>query len=210
MRRFSPLPIVLVTALATLLVFTACQQASPEEQIAAKRAEYTVKLNSWYPEVENVSLEVTEEPMDAEGDAAAEGDEAGDEMAEDKAEDMAEGESGDDTAGDDLAGDTAMAGPQPHTIVLDLLVLYDGRGEPLPGLTVKVTQVASADENAEEIGSWLQYLEMPPMTKGVSEQVGFQLEGVPFEQGNLFAVSLVKNVPAEERSQYREFQSAGG
>lgn len=205
MRHFSPLPIVLVTALAILLVFTACQQLSPEEQVAAKRAEYTVKLNSWYPEVENESLEATEEAMDeadGEGDMAAEGDEAGDEMAE--------GESGDEMAGDDLAGDTAMAGPQPHTIVLDLLVLYNGRGEPLPGLTVKVTQVASADENAEEIGSWLQYLDMPPMTKGVSEQIGFQLEGVPFEQGNLFAVSLVKNVPAEERSQYREFQSTGG
>ena len=197
MRRFSPL----ILALAFLLVFTACQQLTPEEQVAAKRAEYTVELNSWYAEVENVSLEEPVAEMAEEGaeEAAAEA-EAGD-MDED-------GMAGDDmAAGED--GAAAMAGPQPHVIVFDLLALFDGRGEPLPGLTVKVTQAASAEPSAEEVGSWLQYLEMPPMTKGVPEQVSFQLEGVLFEDGNVFAVNLVKSVPTEERSQYREFQSAG-
>ena len=193
MRRFSPLLLVL----AILLAFTACQQRSPEEQVAAKRAEYTVELNSWYAQVENVSLEATEEPIDeagADGETAADGDG----MADDE---MAEGE-----AGDEMADEMVMTGPQPHTIVFDLLVLFDGRGEPLHGVTVKVTQ---ADGTGTEKESWLQYLEMPPMTKGVPEQVGFQLEGVPFQEGEVFAVTLSKNVPAEERSQYREFQSAG-
>lgn len=203
MRRFSPLPLVLFTVLAVLFVFTACKQLTPEEQVAAKRAKYTVELNSWYAQVENASMEEPIDEMGAGGeDGAAEGEDA---AASDDADATAE-----QGMAEEMAEDMAMSGPQPHTIVFDLLVLYDGRGEPLSGLTVKVTQAASADPNAEEIDSWLQYLEMPStMTKGVPEQIGFQLEGVPFEEGNVFAVSLVKNVPAEERSEYREFQEAG-
>jgi hypothetical protein len=179
--------------------------------VAATRAQYTVELNSWYAQVENASMEEPMDEMGAEGeDAAAEGEDA---AASDEAD--AADATGDATAEDgmaeEMADEMAMSGPQPHTIVFDLLVLYDGRSEPLPGLTVKVTQAASAEANAEEVDSWLQYLEMPStMMKGVPEQIGFQLEGVPFEEGNVFAVTLVKGVPAEDRSEYREFQEAGG
>lgn len=193
MRRFFPLFSAL--ALLSLLVFTGCQAASPEEQVAAKRADFTVNLNSWYAQVENVPMD---DSMAADGEEAA-----GDDMAADAATGD-EGEAGDDA---DMGMDMDMAtGPQPHTIVFDLLVAYNGRGEALSGVTVKVTQ---ADGAGEEKGSWLEYLELPKMTKGVPEQVGFQMEGIAFEEGDVFAVTLTKSVPADERSQYREFQEAG-
>ncbi|MDA8016201.1 MAG: hypothetical protein MPN21_02035 [Thermoanaerobaculia bacterium] len=203
MRRFFSL----LTAFALLsLLLAGCQAGSPEEQVAAKRAQYTVSLNSWYPELEN---EAVDEAADSE---------AGDEVAEGEAAETPtpEGEAAEtptpvgDGAGDEASTDVAIVdlvpGPQPHTIVFDLLVLYDGRGEALQGITVEVTQ---AGASGAEKASWLEYLELPAMSKGVSEQVGFQKTGVLFEEGDVFAVNLNKSVPPAERSQYREFQSAG-
>ena len=195
--------IALFAALSLLLVLlVACQPGSPEERVLAERARYTVELNSWYAEVENAPVEETVEvPVGeegAEGQAPADDAEAAGDEAENAAEEIAE----EDTEDADVV---VAAGPQLHTIVFDLLVLYNGR-DPLPGLTVEVTH-AGAD--GEEKGSWLEYLEMPDITKGVSKQVGFQRAGVLFEEGDVFAVLVEPNVPADVRSEYREFQAAG-
>lgn len=201
MRRFSS---VLLAALAsiTLLTLVACQAKSPEEQVAEKRARYTVDLNGWYAKVENAAMEET---MD--GDMADESatEDAGD-AAADEAAMAGEDTAGEDIAGDELAAGEILAGPQAHTIVFDLLVHYDGRGDALPGITVEVTQ-AGAD--GTEKGSWLQFLDIPGIAKGSSKQVGFELPGVQFSDGDVFAVTLNKNVAAADRSNYREFSTAG-
>lgn len=196
MRRF--IPLLSAVVLLSLLVLTGCQAGSPEDQVAAKRAQFTVTLNSWYAQVENKAMDEAMDEMTAEGEGA-EG-----EAAESEGGD-AEGEAGEEADMEDM--DMGFfTGPQPHTIVFDLLVAYGGRGDALSGLTVKVTQ---ADAAGEEKNAWLQTLELPKMTKGVPEQVGFQMEGILFEEGDVFAVTLNKAVPVEERSEYPEFQSAG-
>lgn len=203
MRRTFPL----LTALALLstLLLVGCPAGSPEEQVAAKRADFTVELNSWYATVENEAMDEMAEAVEGEA-VEGEADDAGDEgeAADDAGDEM----DGDAMAGDEMDGDAMsdMTGPQPHTIVFDLLVAYNGRGDALPGITLKVTHAAAG---GTEKDSWLEYIELPQMTKSVPEQVAFQKEGVLFEEGDVFAVNLSKSVPAAERSQYREFQAAG-
>lgn len=195
----------LAALIVSCLVLVGCPAGSPEEQVAAKRALYTVELNSWYAEAESEPVDETVE-IPVEGEEAAAEDDAGQVMDVDEAD---EPNAADEIAAEDEGEGpdvTVAAGPELHTIVFDLLVLYDGRDEPLPGLTVEVTH-AGAD--GQEKGSWLQYLEMPNIAKGVSKQVGFQREGVVFEEGDVFAVNVNKNVPADLRSEYREFQTAG-
>jgi hypothetical protein len=204
-HRLSSSFVLSVFASIMLLTLVGCQAKSPEEQVAEKRAKHSVDLNGWYPKVENAA-------MDAAMDAEATGDMAADDMAGEAGGDMAGADmAGDDMAGhdmtgDEMAGEEMMTGPQPHTIVFDLLVHYDGRGDSLPGITVDVTQ-AGAD--GQEKGSWLQFLDTPGIAKGSSKQIAFEIPGVLFEEGDVFAVTLNQNVAAADRSKYREFSTAG-
>lgn len=188
----------LVLALLSSTLLVACQPKSPEEQVADTRAQYTVKLNSWYANVENEPVE----PMDGDSEDAEDGSEDASAPSEDPEvteSEVAEGEEED-------AASELVTGPQPHTVVFDLLVVYDGRDEPLPGVTVRVSH---AGPDGAEKGSWLEFLEMADIPKGTSHQVGFEKQDVLFEDGDQFAVTLEKSVAPADYAQYPEFASAG-
>ncbi|MEM1181457.1 MAG: hypothetical protein AAGM22_24145 [Acidobacteriota bacterium] len=201
---YAPLRAVLTsTFLALLLLLTAgCQEKSPEEKIAEARASYVVELNSWFPR------EPEPEPI-AEDAAAEDGEAADGEAADGDGADETEGE---DAAGEEAAGeeevavlDVDAAGPQTVNLLFDLIVLFEGE-EPLPGLTLDVSQ---ADSSGAEKKLWRHYLELPPHVKTETKQVSFETPGVEFEEGDQFSVTLRKVIPPEERGDYREFASAG-
>lgn len=185
MRR--PIPLVLALLLvASTFALVGCQQLSPEEEVAQKRSLYTVELNSWFvkePPPEEIVEEAVEETVEEIEEEQLEATTPADEV------EIVEPEE-----------------PEPRTIFFDLIVLWDGRGEPLPGITVEVSHMGA---DGEEKGSWLEWLEIPKIVKGSTEQVSFEREGVLFEEGDQFAVTLESHVPPEERDRYREFAMAG-
>lgn len=163
-----------------------CQQLTPEEEVAQKRSQYTVELNSWF---------VKEPPPE----------EIVEEAVEETAEEIQEEQLEETTPADEVEI-VEPEEPEPQTIFFDLIVLWDGRGEPLPGITVEVSHVGA---DGEEKGSWPEWLEIPDIVKGSTKQVSFEREGVIFEEGDQFAVTLESSVPPEERDRYREFATAG-
>ena len=189
----------LVTCLLVLfaVVATGCVPSSPEEQVAAARAQYSVKLESFTAE-EPPAAPVIEEPAAAEEAVA----EAAVAAVAATAEEAAEGEEGFEGMEEEAPPET---GPQPTNVILHLLVRFGG-AEALPGITVEVTQ---ADPFGKEKEPTLHWIETAGMTKSDVKQHDLRLEGVEFEDGDAFAVTLREVVPAEQRSQYREFSEAG-
>ncbi len=185
--------------LALLAVASAgCGPASPEEQVAATRAQYTVRLESFTaeeppPAVEEMMMEEAAEAVAAVEEAAE---------AAEAAEETAEGEE----SGEVLEEEAPVeSGPRATDVILHLLVRFGGK-EALPGITVEVTQ---ADPFGKEKEPTLHWIETAGMVKSDVKQVDLKLEGLEFEEGDAFAVLLRAPVPAEQRSQYREFTEAG-
>ena len=186
-------PVVAVAAAAALLVLllplAACAPGSPEEKVAATRAEYKIELNSWRAKkpAEPAAAEVPEEGAVAEASeaAAAAVTEGGEEGGEGSEEEVA-------------------TGPMPTDILFDLVVYFKGR-KSLAGITVDITHAAASQEEKAVIHH---YIETAGIVSGETRQVDFVLEGLEFEEGDVFAVEVAPGVPAD-LSNYREFSETG-
>ena len=198
--------------LLLLAALVACGPGSPEEKVTQTRAQYSVQLNGWFPKAveepayEPMDGEMTDEEMTdgetADGEAEAE---ASDEAA---TEDVgAEGEAveGEAVEGEAVEGEPmAEAAPAPTTIVFDLIVLFSGK-EPLPGITVDLTQ---ADADGNEKKTWREFLDIPSIVKAETKQLTLESE-VDFAEGDQFSVQLLKYVDPANYSEYHEYAEAG-
>ena len=195
MRQFSRHLTICSLVALFLLTLSGCAPQSPEERVAAIRAQYTVRLESFT--VKEPTPEFPEAPAEEEAEAVeAEAGAVEAEAVEPEAapEDLDLGEP-----------EEIASGPRPMDVVLHLLVGFGGE-ESLPGITVEVTQ---ADPFGKEKEPTLLYIETAGMVKSDVKQVDLKLEGVEFEDGDGFSVLLSQAVPAAERSKYREFAEAG-
>ncbi|MEM9594918.1 MAG: hypothetical protein AAGD06_11665 [Acidobacteriota bacterium] len=198
-------PSAFVVLLFAVLLLAACSSKTPEEKVAEVRGQYTVELNAWFPKVVDepapADAPLDGEAVDGEGEDAATDEPAADEPAADAA---ADGET--DGEGGEGEGDTAdIAEPAgPSTIFFDLVVYFNG-DDSLPGITLDVSQ---ADPFEKEKATWRQWVELPSMINGQTEQVTFELEVDDFQDGDAFSVVLETALSAEERSEYREFATA--
>ncbi len=191
------------TVLIALALLTApligCAGKSPEERIADTRKQYSVQLQSFRADkrepvqeapmeegAEEAVVTTTAEAAAAVGESAAEGAE---EAMEEGGEMMEPEESG----------------PSPHDVTLFLIVRFAGT-EPLPGITVEVTK---QDPFGKESEPTLHWIDTAGMAKSEVRQVDLVLEDVEFETGDAYSVYFSEVVPAEQRSQYREFAEAG-
>lgn len=204
MSARSPFRRLPLLALMTLLLgaVIACQPKTPEEKIAAARAAYTVELNSWFPqepEPEVVAEDVAGEDPAGEAEAGAEAAEAA--AVAEEAVEAGEGEG----EGELEFVEVDNVGPRTVNVLFDLIVQFNG-DEPLPGLTLEITR---ADASGNEKASMRHYQELPEHIKGDTKQVSFKLEGLEFEDGDGYSVTVRKVVPPEEQGEYREFASAG-
>ena len=185
--------LILLPVLVASLFLAGCPEKSPELVVAEQRAKYTVKLNTFMakePEPAE-TMEVMEGEMAAAAEEAAVAEEA--EMVEEGAE----GE-----------GEEEMAepeGPSSTTVFFDLLVNYDGRDAPLPGITVDISH---ADPFEKEKGAYKHWIDTSGMVRGQMTQFDFELDVPDFETGDVFSVDLRSNIPPEEFGDYREFATA--
>lgn len=183
-------PLILLPVLLASLFVAGCPEKSPGLVVAEQRARYTVQLNSFLPQAPPET-----EPMMAEGEAA------GAAVAEENAvaeETAAEGEG----EGEEMA---EPEGPSSTTVMFDLLVNYDGRDAPLPGITLDISH---ADPFEKEKGAYKHWIETSSMVRGQMTQFDFELEVPDFETGDVFSVYLRSNIPPEELGDYREFAAA--
>ncbi len=71
-------------------------------------------------------------------------------------------------------------------------------------ITVDLTQVDSAmNEKARHI----LWIDKPPTARGTGSQVARTLQDVDYAPGDMFHVEVRVPIPADERSEYREFDS---
>lgn len=185
-------------AAACALLVVACQPQSPEQRVIEARSQYVVELNSWFPQ---------EKPPEPIIEEVTEDGESGDDATANESADSTDAVEGGD-ADSEMEGEIMMiepVGPRPVDIFLDLIVRFDGE-EPLPGITLDVSQVNAAGEDKN---SWRHFLEIPTIIKSETKQVSFTLEDVLFEEGDQFSVVLAKSVDPAERGEYREFAASG-
>ncbi len=86
---------------------------------------------------------------------------------------------------------------------LDLIVQHDA-DEMLPGITVEISMVDSAQQ---EKGRWQLWVDTSGLRKANQLQLTHVLEDVPYVEGDGFAAEVRVPVPAAERGNYREFDS---
>ena len=136
-------------------------------------------------EVELTSWTVIQEP--AAPDEAAGGEEG------------AEGEEGE-------AAESSAAEPIDvrTEILLDILVSSDVDDPGLAGVTVDLTQV---DSEKNEKARYTLWIEKPPTPRATASQIAHTLEDVDHAPGDMFYVEVRVPIPADERSEYREFDS---
>lgn len=178
----------LVMALSITLIggVVACAEKSPEERVASLRAKYTASLNGFF---------VKEEPMPMDSEEVVEGESVETDMPAPVEE---------STAGDDV--DPIMEIPDTgKDVLLDFVVRQDS-AEKLPGITVEISQ---ADAQGVEKGHWRHWIDTSELEKGPGLQFSHTLEGIDYEEGDGFNVSIRQVIPPEEMSEYREFQQAG-
>ena len=202
MRQISQLITCCLVAFV-FLVAAGCGPNSPEDQVAATRAQYTVRLESFTAEQPEPEPVMEEEVVAEEGEAAATATASAVESAM-VAEEAVAGEEGAGEEGMDEE-EVVESGPRPTDVILHLLVRFGG-DEALPGITVEVTQ---ADPFGKEKEPTLHWVETAGMGKSDVQQVDLRLEGIEYEDGDGFSVLLRQTVPAEDRAQYREFAEAG-
>lgn len=178
--------LVAAAALAGALL-AGCAAQTPEERVAALRADYGATLNSF---------QVREEPI-APADVTV--------VAEPAAE------AGTETAleaGTELAADApAVAAVAPEVrqdVLLDIVV--DNRGdERLPGLTLDVEQADGQGQPKTTYRIWVDTSAILPGARGAVTHV---LEDVDYAPGDGFHVEVRQAIPPEERDLYREFAEA--
>jgi len=103
--------------------------------------------------------------------------------------------------------DTPLLDPIPtrDDVMLDVLVQRRS-DEPLPGLTLDVTQVDGERREKRHYRIWI---DVSQITKGRGQSVSHRLPDVDFEEGDGFHVEVRHPVPPEERGEYREFSPGG-
>lgn len=185
-----PLPIALrvvavLLPVLGLLVMVGCGPDDPMEEIAAKRAKYSVKLNSVAVESQPLPPAATEDAGLAEGE-------------EDGLEEVPVPAPYD---GDPVA----VPMPVNQTVLLDLLVQSKNR-EQLPGITLDVIHF---DSSQQEKGKFRIWLDTSAMNKGSWESIIHRLEDVEYATDDGFHVEVRDPVPASERGEYKEFSLAG-
>ena len=187
------------------LLLAGCPAKSPEDEVAANRARYTVRLENFFPQAPMEEETMMEEG--AEGEAAE-----GEPMAEEAAAEAtaeaaaAEGEAAEGEATEDeIMEDPADAAPASTSIVFDFYVVYDG-SDPLPGITLDFSH---ADASGTEKASWRHFIEVPGMAKGEARQATVTLDVENYAEGDLFSAQLDEYVAPEDQAEYPEFASAG-
>ena len=160
--------------LLLVAVVAACTPKSHEEKVAAERARYSATLNGFVVREEVVAAE----PV-------------GDESESDPASgEMVEGEEGDEMVEPEVA----------QNVLVDILVRHDSN-DPLPGVTVDISQV---DANEIEKGRWLFWVDTEGLAKATPIQISHVLESVSYEEGDGFFAE-VRPVAEGERGDYAEF-----
>lgn len=172
-----------------VLMVVGCKPLSPEQKVAAARAQYTVTLTSFMPKEPDPE---EEEDMIAE---AAEGVAVAAEAA------AVAGEAAEETTEGEEMEEEEEPGPRPANILLDLLVRFNGE-EALPGITVEIAQ---AGPSGQEKATYLEYIETGGIRTGEERQVPVTLAVDNFEDGDAFSIEWNAFVPPEEQGEYREF-----
>jgi hypothetical protein len=170
--------VVCTVVLSSIMTLSACSPASPEEQIAQLRSRYEARVNGFYVTAEPLVVEAMVEPEASEEETAG--------------EDAVEGE--------DVEEPEMVVSQNAH---LDLIVQHDA-DEMLPGITVEISMVDSAQQ---EKGRWQLWVDTSGLRKANQLQLTHVLEDVPYVEGDGFAAEVRVPVPAAERGNYREFDS---
>ena len=89
-------------------------------------------------------------------------------------------------------------------ILLDILVSMDVDDPGLEGVTIDLTQV---DSEMNEKARHTLWIEKPPTSRATGSQLARTLENVDYAPGDMFHVEVRVPVPADQRSEYREFDS---
>ncbi|MCG8466717.1 MAG: hypothetical protein MJB57_00705 [Gemmatimonadetes bacterium] len=194
-----------VPAIVALICVAGCAPPSPDEIVIEGRTEFIIDLENW-TEWETGADEVREEriafepatateavasaslsaaggAVAAEGETAAEGEEAAEESEEIE----------------------EPQGPRTTNVMFELLIRFNGAGDPLPGITADILH---RDPFGREKARQLEWVDTSGMRRGEPRQFSFELEIDDFETGDVFAVELRSYVPPEERGEYREFSEA--
>lgn len=179
---------VLAVALLSILPLSLVGCQSPQEKAMAIRSEYILQLNTW----------LLQEPEPGKGPLAD---------AHAAADDISAKAAATDAVDSALADDAAIepevpAGPRKVTVLFDI-VLSQQTSEGLPGLTLDVSQ---ADPFQKEKKTYRHFVELPKMVKGQTQQTSFSIQADDFVDGDVFSVSLRKNIPEAERGEYRELK----
>lgn len=183
---------LLTLSIAVLLCAAACTPASPEEQVATARGQYSVELVSW--RLEQIP-QATEETTADESTVAEEG---ADEVVADAAAEEAPGAEGEMSVEvpDHLATNLV------NNLYFDILVSTTA-DEPLSTLTIDLTHAAATQE---EKNVYRIPLDVTGVIKGSGEQITATLENVEdVEENDLFSVEVRSSVGEAERSEYPEF-----
>jgi hypothetical protein len=96
--------------------------------------------------------------------------------------------------------------PVRQIIRLDLLIQHDSY-ELLPGVTVDISMVDSAEQ---EKGHWRAWFDTSEVVKANVTQFTHILEDMAYEEGDGFFAEIRNPIPVEERSEYREFAKTSG
>lgn len=87
-------------------------------------------------------------------------------------------------------------------ILLDILVSMDVDDPGLEGVTIDLTQV---DSEMNEKARYTLWIEKPSTSRATGSQLARTLEDVDYAPGDMFHVEVRVPVPADQRSEYREF-----
>ena len=169
-------------AVCTLLIastIVGCAPKSPEEQVAQIRSLYSARLNGFILEEEPVVTEVPEL----------------------EAVEIVEGEEPPAEEAVEAAVEPIIETEVNQRVRLDILIQHRS-DERLPGVTVDISMV---DANQTEKGHWRVWFDTAEVTKATVTQFTHILEDVGYEEGDGFYVEIRQPIPAEERSEYREF-----
>ncbi|MEL7060897.1 MAG: hypothetical protein AAGN46_12820 [Acidobacteriota bacterium] len=170
---------VLAVFLLITSALVACGPQDPMTAAIAERQNYDVRLSSWFEKRVEPMTEPATEPVAEQTAEPTEGTDA--ESPEPAIEEpLAEFE------GETPEPAPAPAEPTSPTVVLDLVVIYNGYAS-LEGLTVEVEHVDAAQN---EKATYREYLELGQMANAETRQVTIEVEDVDLAEGDAFSVSV--------------------
>jgi len=187
----------LVLSLCLLALLVGCAQKSPEQRVAEARAKYTVDISACVPQAPAEAQAAPDEgTTDDDASSADLQTEEGEQAQKEEVTDATE------------MADEPLEPPAPAvtTILCDVLVRYDGH-DPLPGVTLDLSHVG-ADGTTKT--SFREYVETAGLMRGDTRQVALTLEVPDFHEGDQISLDPIRaDIPAAERSEYREYAESG-